>query len=56
MYKEGHQDKMQQWLQSTPKLNASNIIKAQDKHLQTEGEMLWGLPHSKKLGRWSGHS
>jgi hypothetical protein len=56
MISKGKQGIMQQWLQSTPKLNASTISKAYVKYLQTEGEMLWALPLSKELGWWPGHS
>jgi hypothetical protein len=45
---------MQQRLQTTPKHNAS--FKALINYLQTGREMLRGLPLSKELGQWSGHS
>jgi hypothetical protein len=42
---------MQQRLQTTPERNASIKVKTLIKYLQTEGEMLRGLPLSKELGR-----
>ena len=47
---------MQQRLQTTPERNALIKVKHLIKSLQTGRKMLRGLPLSKELGRWSGHS
>ena len=47
---------MQQRLQTTPECNASIKVKHLINNCKLGRKMLWGLPLSKELGRWSGHS
>ena len=47
---------MQQRLQTTPERNASIKVKHLINNCKPGRKMLRGLPLSKELGRWSGHS